>query len=399
MMQFEINCVYKKTTKTTSDGGSKTLLTCVISNQCFPRANLEYIFNQPPENFEDFSSVQELILQYCHFRFVPKLHEIFKNVIYLKVEDCGLSDSDVKIDGFGFKNLKEVCFDYNYLTKVPEIIVTYLSLESLSMTHNEMNEISERFLVNLKLSNLRFVDFRDNPTFEGVYFDASTGETKEEFEKRLRGIEIKFNAPEPKPPSVPNPATCLIRANKYLWETGDLSDFTIKVDEKEFKVHKNLLAANSVVFRQMFTHQMKETVDSEMTISDFTAKVVEEFLLFIYMVELPKTDEDVVDLFAISAKYALDELRKYSEAKIRLNLNNENATAVLSLANLYDRQDLKKEAFAIIKAFIEKMFDGLKVDDELIDKPQELAAIIEARKNLENAVRASATVEMDKTST
>lgn len=327
---------------------------------------------------------------------MPKLSDVFKNVVYLSMEDCGLSDTDLTVEGLGFKNLKELCLDYNYLTKAPEVAVTYLHLESLSMTHNELKEVPEKFLVNLNFwSKLRFVDFRDNPSFD-VFYDSSTGETKDEFEKRLRAIIKKMNTPAPRLPSNPNPASCLIKANKYLWETGDLSDFTIKTEEKEFKVHKNLLAANSIVFRQMFTHKMKETVDNEMTITDYTAKVVEQFLVFIYTVELPKTDEDVVDLFAISAKYSLDELRNYCENKIRLNLNNDNASAVLSMANLYDRKELKKDAFAVIKAFIEKMFDGLQIDDELIDKPDELAAILEARKNLENILRASATLEANK---
>lgn len=394
MTQYEINCTYKRSTRTSNNGSPSTLQSCVIINQCFPKANVVYSFNQPPEDFGDHSSIQELIIQACHFRFMPKLHEVFKNIIYLKMEDCGLSDSDVKVESLGFKNLQELCLDYNYLTKVPEIIVTFLDLESFSMTHNEMKEVSERFLVNLELSKLRFVDFRDNPLFD-VYFDSSSGETKDEFEKRLRSIE-KLTLTEPRQSYKPNPAACLIKANKYLWESGDLSDFTIKADGKEFKVHKNLLAANSIVFRQMFTHKMRETVDNEMTITDFAARVVQQFLVFIYTVELPKTDEDVVDLFAISAKYSVDELRNYCESKIRLNLNDDNASAVLSMANLYDRRELKKAAFANIKAFIEKILGGSKVDDELMDKPQELNAIIEARKNLEDVVRASACVEMSK---
>lgn len=364
------------------------MFTCSIRNQLFPKATFkDYAFTKPvsPRVYFD---VQELIIQECYFGLMPQLHNVFNNVTHLRIENCDLTN-DLADKITLFDSLFFLSLDNNKISNVPDKFACCTNLKSLSMANNRINIIFNDFLDKLPFSKLCFVDFRNNLSYD-IYYDADSGENIEEFTRRLKNF--KMHQTSNNLIMDPNLAACSVKANKYLWESGDLSDLIIKAEEKTFKVHKMLLVANSIVFRKMFYHEMKESIKNELTITDFNAQTVEEFLLFIYTVSLPSCDENLMDIFAISAKYEVEELRDFCEQKIRFNLNEENASDIFQMAHLYDRTEMKQEAFNLFKKKIEKCFNGVKICDDLMNNPKELSTIIEAQKNFENVVRASKNV-------
>ena len=83
-----------------------------------------------------------------------------------------------------------------------------------------------------------------------------------------------------------------------LLEDGKHSDFVLKIGEREFKVHKAILAARSSVFALMFDANK----EGEMEISDVRVEVLEHILKYIYTGTVPELDPFGPELFIASDK-------------------------------------------------------------------------------------------------
>src|SRR5699024_6528915 len=67
-----------------------------------------------------------------------------------------------------------------------------------------------------------------------------------------------------------------------LLKSGKLSDVTLSVGGRNFRAHKSILSARSIVFAAMFEHETKENQENMVEIPDIDSDVFEEFLQFIY---------------------------------------------------------------------------------------------------------------------
>ena len=93
-------------------------------------------------------------------------------------------------------------------------------------------------------------------------------------------------------------ATCVfIEDMTKLMEDSETSDFTLKVANKDFKVHKAVLAARSGVFRTMFLSGMQEAVEGEAVITDVDEETLQEVLQYIYMGKLSRKNFSINSLF------------------------------------------------------------------------------------------------------
>lgn len=131
----------------------------------------------------------------------------------------------------------------------------------------------------------------------------------------------------------------------------ELKDVTFLFGKQEIKAHKVVLAARSPVFRKMFATNMKESKSNEVVISDISYDTFEEMLFFIYSGKVTSDFPTLVmDLFAASHKYQVEDLKKLCETEISENLSEENARDVLVFADIYDcDKNLIKEAFSLYK--------------------------------------------------
>ena len=88
-----------------------------------------------------------------------------------------------------------------------------------------------------------------------------------------------------------------------LMSDTTLSDFTIIVKSKEFKVHKAVLSVRSPVFKIMFLSNMKEALDNKAEITDTEPSTFEKLLDFIYRGKIPEDlDNYAMDLFVAADK-------------------------------------------------------------------------------------------------
>lgn len=133
-----------------------------------------------------------------------------------------------------------------------------------------------------------------------------------------------------------------------LYTLGVNSDFVIKADDEEFKVHKTLLAMHSAVFKAMFSKDYAENQSNEVTIVDFAPEAVKEFVDFLYTGEV-LTDENAVELFMMADLYQVEDLTKVAEDIIIRNVDKTNVADVFYLGYLHSAERLTFKAYSYAK--------------------------------------------------
>lgn len=98
----------------------------------------------------------------------------------------------------------------------------------------------------------------------------------------------------------------------------------------------------------MFEHQMLEGKNNRVVIEDVDADVMNEILRFIYTDKANGIDRMADLLLAAADKYALDRLKALCEEALSNNLDAENVTDTLVLADLHSANQLKIQAIDFI---------------------------------------------------
>jgi len=158
-------------------------------------------------------------------------------------------------------------------------------------------------------------------------------------------------------------------------------DFRIKIDDREFPVHKFLLAARSPTLAEI----LKNNPEVEnLNLVDISVEIFEIILKFLYTDELPVEDEtNFLHLFAAAGKLKITKLVKYASTKIFELIDAENALEILRLSVTFGLDDLKQKAFQEVK----KKYKNINFKDELINNPEKLVKIIAMFKKKEDALK------------
>lgn len=114
---------------------------------------------------------------------------------------------------------------------------------------------------------------------------------------------------------------------KNMLENPLLSDFKFIVKGKEFKVHKNIMAAASPMLLKMFTIDMTENKKGESEIDHIEPEIFEAMLKFIYGTEMPE-DVDHRQLYAAAHYYQIESLKAICEQEVHTSLNVDNAIEI-----------------------------------------------------------------------
>lgn len=110
--------------------------------------------------------------------------------------------------------------------------------------------------------------------------------------------------------------------------------------------HKNLLAADSDVFEKMFYGESKENGD--VTITDASEAVFEEFLQFFYVCKMKLTTIHIPSILYLGLKYNVKKCIDGCVKIMQNDLTHENVCTTLSLAIRYNQKDLLKACERLI---------------------------------------------------
>lgn len=135
-----------------------------------------------------------------------------------------------------------------------------------------------------------------------------------------------------------------------LYHDHTFSDFSFFVKDKEFKVHKNVLAATSPVFLKMFTTNMEESRTNQCRMDHIEPHVFDKLLEYVYKGKLPEDFGDFAkEVYALADYYQLDRLKNLCKSEVYERLSLLNAFETYKWACRYDLDDLKCDSWEIVK--------------------------------------------------
>ncbi|KFM76448.1 Speckle-type POZ protein, partial [Stegodyphus mimosarum] len=134
-----------------------------------------------------------------------------------------------------------------------------------------------------------------------------------------------------------------------MYEKREHADFVLICNSAEIRAHKFILSARSPVFSRMLQHDMKESIDNKVVITDVDASVMEKLVLFMYTNRVNEMSYSMaLDLFSAAEKYAVLGLKPLCERFLSLFLTTSKVLEILISADLYNGAELKQNAMNYI---------------------------------------------------
>jgi len=163
--------------------------------------------------------------------------------------------------------------------------------------------------------------------------------------ERLRAMQVVL------PQSSINRDYCKMFNNSFL------SDVTFIVEGKPLYGHKAILASRCEYFASFYSSGMKDALEKEVVVSNYSYKAFRELLNFIYTDE-PSQEVSAhlaAELISAAEFYRLVRLKALMELNLSRSIDVDNACPILEIAHCYGAGQLKQVAFEFILSNYERV--------------------------------------------
>jgi kelch-like protein 2/3 len=150
-----------------------------------------------------------------------------------------------------------------------------------------------------------------------------------------------------------------------------LCDVVIHIGTAEFSAHRVILAAASPYFRSMFTGELSESRQQDVTLREVDETAMELLIRFVYIGSIEVSEENVQTLLPAANLLQLTEVRDCCCDFLRKQLDPTNVLGIISFADLHSCRELLNEA----QRYARKHFPEVRSSEEFITLP--LNSIIE----------------------
>lgn len=138
-----------------------------------------------------------------------------------------------------------------------------------------------------------------------------------------------------------------------LFDESQFSDVVLDVQGQKIHAHKCILANRSPVFEAMFTHEMWETKNNRVEISDVSYDTMCHTILFMYRgILLPiygePKNKSYMNIMIAADKYQIVNLKKECEQKLSDLLEIGNIFEYLNFSDVHNASYLKEKAIEFI---------------------------------------------------
>lgn len=121
-------------------------------------------------------------------------------------------------------------------------------------------------------------------------------------------------------------------------------DVALKVEDRIFRCHRLVLAANSLYFERMFSNGMSEARSNEITINNITAVAMEHIINFAYTCTLEISQENVLDIFEAADMIEFLTVRDFCQDFLLEEVSLQNCLPFMLYAHAFTCKPLYEKA-------------------------------------------------------
>lgn len=325
---------------------------------------LESVMEIELKENQSVENVTQISFRECYFPKFQKFNNNFVNLEKLSITFSKLK-SISKHDLQPFTNLKIINLDNNDLEFIPGDLFEFTpKMKSISFWRNKIKFIGENLLEYA--SNLEFINFSENLNID-CRFDNFYKKIGKDSLNKLNRI-IRENCKPPKellnePEKIQN----LFEEFQNHLKREEFKDFTIKIGESEFKIHKIVFAARSETFAELLRKNPKM---ENFELEDISIETFESIIKFIYTDEL-KEEENIEEIFAAAGKLKIKSLKTLAGNFLISKIQNEESLPklldLLVLSNKCEHLELRSKVFQKVqKQFNGKFNENFEVETETL---------------------------------
>ena len=137
-------------------------------------------------------------------------------------------------------------------------------------------------------------------------------------------------------------------------------DCTLIVNEKEFPIHKVVLAASSQYFRVLFTSGMRESGVSRITLHGISAQTFQSVLTFIYTGKLTLDQDNVTQVYAAADMLQLEHLQNLCHDFLLNQLCALNCIGIWRYARSFSNSELEGSAWLYMMTHTKDVKESLE---------------------------------------
>lgn len=158
-------------------------------------------------------------------------------------------------------------------------------------------------------------------------------------------------------------------------QNGTLCDAKLRLENKEFDVHKVVLSSSCPYFQSLFTANMRERNQSviDLKCPVDLADRMNDFLTFLYTTKVELNDKNVEALIVAADYFNVAELKELGCRFLQQNVNLSNGIALHDFAGRYHCEPLRE----ITRDFLIENFTAVSQREEYLDtEPSQLVEIV-----------------------
>lgn len=334
-------------------------------------------FDGKHKNLNSNLDVDSLGFQRSKVFSIPRgLSEIFPHLTILDISECELRE--IKSENLsGLVYLQHLNVSKNSLQVLPDdLFVHTRGLKTILFSFNELQVMSSRIFDSIPDHQWEYVGFIMCGKIDLIHVDGFAGSSTLLEIKTV--IDSAFGKPVEKAETTSNSEF------KRLWELKDLSDFSIFVGEKEFQVHKVVLALQSPVLRSMLKNDVQVKATNKLELKDCSEGAAENFLRYLYTGEMAE-EEYALDVFSLACIFDVPKIKIEQEKIAIKNLNGENVVKALKLGKIYESTTLIDAAFERMKSIAHASLQSIMSAD-LKENPERAEEIFNTIEELKASV-------------